>query len=167
MHTVNIRTFKTAEWRKYRKLRLNSLTESPDAFGSWLDREQKFTDREWSSRFTLSDSTGINFPLPAEKNEDAVGLAWGRIHLPDKDTVHIYQMWVAPERRGEGTGRLLLNEIQAWAKSQNAKTVALAVACGNSPALELYSSTGFLAVSEIEPLRQGSDIRTQQMHIEL
>jgi len=167
MDRIKIRTFQPNEWRKYRKLRLSSLAESPDAFGSSLEHEQKRTDTDWSSRLTLSDSEGINFPLLADLSEEAVGLAWGRIHKSDMNTAHVYQMWVEPDQRGQGIGGQLLKEILKWANSQNVKKVALAVACSNSPAKKLYLSEGFIDVGETEPLKPGSEIGAQLMQLDL
>ena len=167
MSRANIRTLKDDEWAKYRKLRIDSLAESPDAFGGSLEQALKLSDTEWSSRLTRSDSEGVNFPLLAELMGDAIGLAWGRIHRTEKDTVHVYQMWVEPKHRGQGIGRLLLKEILEWANSQNAKKVALAVSCGNSPAKKLYESEGFIDIGETALLKEGSEIRAQLMQKDL
>lgn len=167
MDNTIIRTFNSNEWEKYRDLRLSSLDESPDAFGSTLEREQEFTNSDWRDRLTLSDEHGVNLPILAESDGVSVGLAWGRIHLSDKEFVHLYQMWVAPAKRGTGVGRLLLTQVISWAKYQNAKAVLLAVASGNSPATRLYSSIGFCPVGVVEPLRGGSEATVQPMRMDI
>ena len=163
MSSVKIRTFQKDEWASHRKLRLDSLAESPNAFGGSLEQALELPDTEWFSRLAKSDSDGINLPLLAESMGEGIGLAWGRIHLSDMDTVHVYQMWVNPNHRGQGIGRQLLKEILKWANSQNAKKVALAVSCVNSPAKNLYESEGFVDIGETEPLKAGSEIRAQLM----
>ncbi len=52
-------------------------------------------------------------------------------------------MWVAPEVRGLGVGRRLLDEIEAWARAAGAATLRLAVTDRDEAAQALYRSAGF------------------------
>ncbi len=72
-------------------------------------------------------------------------------------------MWVANSARGQGVGKLLLQEILDWAGTMNVVEVRLLVTVGNPTAIALYQKLGFQAKPELEPLRDGSKIMVQSM----
>jgi GNAT superfamily N-acetyltransferase len=167
MRVPSVRAFAPHEWRAYRDLRLRALADSPDAFGSTLAHEQGRPDEEWSARLASGVASETDLPLVAESGGHPVGLAWGRIDPSDPATARLYQMWVAPDSRGLGAGRLLLEAVIDWARSSNARSVALGVACGETPARRLYARAGFEPVGAPEPLRPGSAVLAQPMRLEL
>ena len=77
MSKFKIRILNPEDWRLYREVRLNSLKDSPDSFGSTYSREAEFADFEWQSRLDLSSPAKSALPLVAEADGTAVGLAWG------------------------------------------------------------------------------------------
>lgn len=76
-------------------------------------------------------------------------------------------MWVAPEFRGRGIGRLLLMRIIEWARSQGAGSVKLGVTLGNRLAADLYRSVGFGPTGEPVPIRPNRDLLVQDMQLHL
>jgi GNAT superfamily N-acetyltransferase len=164
--TPTVRTFAADEWPTYRALRLRALADAPDAFGSTLIHEAGRTDAEWSSRLASGVDSPSDLPLVAEVRGEAIGLAWGRIES-DPDVATLYQMWVAPEHRGEGVGRLLVEAVIAWARARDARYLTLAVTCGDTPARRLYERAGFQPIGEPGPLRPGSDLLSQPMALAL
>jgi ribosomal protein S18 acetylase RimI-like enzyme len=165
--TPSIRTFASHEWRTYRDLRLRALADSPNAFTSTLVQEEGRTDDEWSSRLQSGVGSRWDLPLLAELGNEPIGLAWGRIETSNRDVANLYQMWVAPNYRGLGVGRMLLAEVVAWARSADTSYIALGVTWDDSPAVRLYLRAGFEPVGEPEPLRPGSEILAQPMRLAL
>jgi len=159
-----VRSFRPDEWRTYRALRLQSLEDSPDAFGSTLARELDFPDDTWSSRLTKGVHSTHDLPLVAELSDEPVGLCWGRIVADAPDVVHLYQMWIAPNARRHGLALRMLDTAVAWARDAGATTVELDVTCGNTPAARLYERAGFRPVGEPALLRDGEALRSQRMH---
>lgn len=106
-------------------------------------------------------------PLLAEVDGQPAGLAWGTIRPDAPDVAHVHQMWVAPDHRGLGLGRRLLERILDWAADCGARRVVLDVTSGNSAATGLYRALGFVAAGPPEPLRPGSALRAQPMRREL
>jgi GNAT superfamily N-acetyltransferase len=160
---ITVRKFEVAEFSSYRSLRLSALEESPDAFGSTLGAEQLRTTEEWASRLQSGCNSGLDLPLIGQVGTTAAGLAWGKVDRSDRTIVHVYQMWVVPEFRGRGIARLLLRTIVAWTASLEARSVHLGVASGETSAMRLYVSEGFVPFGQAEPLRSGSTLLSQRM----
>ncbi|WP_299494455.1 GNAT family N-acetyltransferase [uncultured Shewanella sp.] len=167
MSTLNVRVLKKEDWLTYRALRLLSLQDSPDSFGSTYGSEIKFSNEEWLSRLELDNRAKYALPLMAELNGVAVGLAFGVLHHPFDKTAHIYQMWVSPSVRGQGVGSLLLNKIIVWAKGCDVDYLCLAVTTVNLGAIYLYKTTGFESYGSLEKLRETSALAVQPMRLKL
>ena len=167
LHTPQIRTFASYEWRTYKDLRLLSLADSPDAFSRTLAEEQNRSDAEWSNRLASDADHLWDLPLLAEIDREPVGLAWGRIDQSNPDVANLYQMWVAPSRRRLGVGQMLLEAVIAWATVRNAWYLDLDVTCGDSPAMRLYACAGFERLGEPQLFRPGSELLAQPMRLKL
>jgi len=167
MSKIDIKIPGPQDWQLYKDIRLTSLEDSPDAFGSTFTREAAFPDSEWQSRLDPDARAANALPLIALTDGSAVGLAWGLIHAPDLHSTHVYQMWVSPAQRGKGIGKLLLNEIVSWALSRGSERLALSVTTNNDAAVGLYLSYGFAPSGPLEELRPGSALTVQPMTMEL
>jgi ribosomal protein S18 acetylase RimI-like enzyme len=162
-----IRRFAPDEWRTYRDLRLRALAESPDAFGSTLERERERPDHDWAARLDAGARSSSEAPLLASCGDEAVGLAWVRLRDEEPGVAHLYQVWVAPEHRGRGVARRLLDAAAAWARGAAAHTLALDVTCGDTPAMRLYTRAGCRPAGDPQPLRPGSALRVQPLRLAL
>jgi ribosomal protein S18 acetylase RimI-like enzyme len=165
--SLTVRRFAPEEWRIYRDLRLLALSESPDAFGSTHAYEAQLSDSEWAARLARGVHSSWDLPLVAELRAEPCGLAWVRIEEKAPALAHLYQMWVTPTRRRQGTGRALLDAAVAWAQLAGAHTIVLDVTTGNGEAVRLYERVGFIPVGELKPLRPGSQLRSQAMQLSL
>ena len=162
-----VRRFAPDEWRTYRDLRLRALADAPDAFGSTFDVESRRSDADWASRLARGSASDRELPLIAEFADEPIGLSWARIDDVEPEVAHVYQVWVAPGRRGVGAGKALLDATIAWARTSNVKRILLSVTCGNTPARGLYVRAGFAPVGEPEPLRPNSAVLSQPMELVL
>ena len=162
-----IRPFVAEEWPAYRALRLRALADAPDAFGSTLAAEEALAPDTWAARLARSTTSSIDRALAAEANGELIGLAWAKEDADDPGIVNLYQMWVAPEARGQGVAGALLDEAVRWATGRGAQAVQLGVTCTNAEALRLYERAGFVDAGVREPLRPGSDLVEQRMRLTL
>lgn len=167
MSKFEIRELSPDDWHLYREIRLNSLKDSPNSFGSTYASEAEFPDEEWRSRLDPSSRSKNALPLIAETNGRVVGIAWGLIHDPDVKVAHIYQMWVSPSQRGKGIAKSFLDEIRVWARARGCELLALSVTTNNNAAVGLYSSAGFVPTGRPTELRAGSTLMVQPMVMEL
>ena len=163
----SVRRFHAQEWHAYRDIRLRALRDSPDAFGSTFDLERQRSDDDWTTRLASGATSPWNLALAAEYENELVGLAWGRIDPADPETADVFQMWVAPHRRGLGLGSMLLDALIKWARESGVRRVRLGVTCGDSSAQRLYARAGFLPIGDPEPLRPGTTVFAQPMCLQL
>lgn len=163
----SIRPFTAEEWPAYRAIRLRALADAPDAFGSTLAAEEALAPEAWAARLARSTTSGIDRALAAEMNGALVGLAWAKEDADDRAIVNLFQMWVAPEARGQGVAGALLDEALRWATERGAQAMQLGVTCTNAEALRLYARAGFVEAGVREPLRPGSDLMEQRMRLTL
>ena len=168
---VRIRRFTAQEWPAYRALRLRSLADAPDAFGSSLALEESWAHELWMARLMAASVSGRDCPLVAEADDSTgstmLGLLWAKCDADDAGIVNLFQMWVAPEARGRGVAAALVDEALAWARSIRAHTVRLGVVCSNQAAIRLYLRKGFRDVGTPAPIRPGSALLEQTMCLNL
>ena len=70
------RIFQGSDRPTYRGLGLRVLAESPDAFGSTLEAEQRCTDDQGRERLAAGLVSGLDLPLCGEVIGQPVGLVW-------------------------------------------------------------------------------------------
>lgn len=142
---MRIRPLAANEWRLIRPLRLRALATDPSAFGSTVSREETFPDDEWRARWTPSDTRATFVAQDEAEAWVALASVW---FPPEKPDPEVWGMWVAPEARGAGVGRALLDAAVAWAHERGAARVALWVNAENESAMRLYERAGFARVGE-------------------
>ncbi len=76
--------------------------------------------------------------------DDGKGYALGRISF---DEAELYRIAVLPEKRGNGTGRKLLDDFIAECTRRGAVKIFLEVRSRNVPAISLYEHAGFVRLS--------------------
>lgn len=147
--SATVRRLRADEHALLRDLRLRALGDAPMAFGSTLAREEAFTPDAWETR-AAAGATGDEQVVYVV--EPAAGLAMGRIDPVDPTVAGLYSMWVAPDARGTGAGRALVEAIVAWASARGVGTLHTSVTEGNAAAAALYEAAGFADTGRREPL---------------
>jgi ribosomal protein S18 acetylase RimI-like enzyme len=154
------------EWEVLRDIRLRALQDSPDAFGSTLDRELAFDEEMWRSRCVTS----------AGFLADCDGVACGIVGVyrpagedgePQRDALELVSMWVAPEYRRRGIAARLVSEVLEHSRREQVKAVTLWVAEGNGAAMALYESLGFVRTGRTDSLPGRPHIREDELRLEL
>ena len=164
---MRIRRTDADDWRSLRDVRLAALADSPDAFGSSLERERDADESDWLGWITGDGWEGDVATFVAEEESGFIGMATG-FHPADEPAVaHLFGMWVQPDRRSEGIGRALVTAVVGWAGARaDVEQVVLRVTTTNETAVRFYASCGFVGTSDApEPLREGSAISTQKMRL--
>jgi ribosomal protein S18 acetylase RimI-like enzyme len=164
--TRSVRPLDPDEWGTFRRVRLEALEESPDAFGSTLERERDADEASWRGWLTGDGWNADVTALVAEEEGTPAGIAvCARFH-DEASLAHLFAMWVRPSSRGLGMGRALVAAAVERARSLDVDELVLRVSETNDAAVGLYTSCGFVGTAEPpEPLREGSDVRTRRMRL--
>lgn len=139
-----------------RKIRIEALSEAPEAFGSTLERELARTPVDWQKWL----SPTATFVL--ETTNGAEGIAAGVPDLTDPAVVHLMAMWVHPALRGSGAASALVQAVLDWAEARGARCVRLDVIDSNDRARGLYEKHGFQPTGHFD-LRPRDGAREVQM----
>jgi GNAT superfamily N-acetyltransferase len=152
---MNVRRAVVGDETILREIRLQALSESPDAFGSTYARELARTPEDWRRWL----SAGVTFIL--EDAQRARGIVAGVRDAAASSVVHLMAMWVHPDVRGSGAGDLLVAEIIAWARAEKANVVRLQVVDANRHAQRLYERHGFRATGHTRVRERDGQIEVQ------
>lgn len=154
-----VEPFAEDDWVALRDIRLRSLLDCPDAFGSTYGEESSHPEpawRDWAAG-RWRGGTAVAF-AGRDPTGAVVGTATGAEFEAEPSVAHLYAMWVAPDARGAGVGRALVEAVVAWARGRGCGRLVLSVTETNRIARRFYEACGFADTGERRPLREGSDL---------
>jgi len=137
VHAHTVRRAASGDEPLLRDLRLQALSDAPDAFGSTYQRELARTQADWQRWL----SPGATFIL--DGSEGPCGMVACAHDSAEPAIVELMAMWVNPGARASGGGDALVTAVVAWARAEGAKTVRLKVVEGNARARKFYERNGF------------------------
>lgn len=145
---MEIRPLTEADASVYWAVRLRALREEPQAFGSSYE-EQKDRPLAVVAERLRAMTADDDFILGAFEGTGALSLlgivAFGReTGRKNRHVGMVYQMYVAPEVRGRGYSRALLEALIARARTlDGVERINLGVVVGAAAARGLYTALGF------------------------
>ncbi|MBX3010924.1 MAG: GNAT family N-acetyltransferase [Caldilineaceae bacterium] len=140
---TEIRVLTEADAAPYQALRLRSLQEHPEAFGSAYADEVGRSIAMIQERLQASEH---RFTLGACQDNRLVGIvSFGRsLGVKVCHRGGVGGMYVAPEAQGQGLGKQLLTELIRRAHLMaGLEEIILAVTVGNGAARSIYLAAGF------------------------
>jgi GNAT superfamily N-acetyltransferase len=115
VHEIVIERITAAKVLLFKEVRLRALQDAPHAFGSTYAKETEFAEAEWMRRAERwNGESGIGF-LAMEESTPR-GISGALLDEKDATRARLVSMWTAPTHRQRGIGRLLVNEVHAWAR---------------------------------------------------
>jgi RimJ/RimL family protein N-acetyltransferase len=150
-----VRRVHADDWPLWRDVRLRSLADAPDAFGSTYERELAFTEADWRER--LKHGPRVLVLVDGEP----VALGGG---FPVEGKVFVFGMWTAEGHRRRGHADAVLDVVVAWARERDLP-VELHVNTANPGARAAYERYGFVPTGRLEELRPGSDQQIELMRL--
>jgi RimJ/RimL family protein N-acetyltransferase len=132
------------DWRAFAIVRLQALTDSLGPTDPQYRREASFTASQWRRR--LREHAAFTILV----DDRPMGLISAQHETAD--SVYLYSLWLAPDARGHGLARSLLEAAVDWARTQQVHTVTLRVDPDNSVARGVYEKAGFkVAAATVGP----------------
>jgi GNAT superfamily N-acetyltransferase len=135
------------DWQKLRDVRLRALAQDPAAFIETYTNASSFPEERWREQATPS-ARQASFAYERDGRFDGLVSAFV---ADDPETVFLVAMWVAPELRGTGAARGLVQSALEWARGRGAARVALSVEGDNPRAARLYEKCGFAERTDPPP----------------
>jgi ribosomal protein S18 acetylase RimI-like enzyme len=143
-----IRRVEPGDWERLRDVRLRALASDPDAFLETVENARTFPDEQWRVRARPSERR-VTFVYERAGAFDGMVTAFVG---EDAETVYLVAMWAAPDLRGSGVARELVECVVAWSRGYGRSRVVLSVANGNDRAARLYEKCGFGKLDARPPL---------------
>ncbi|MEJ7622657.1 MAG: ribosomal protein S18-alanine N-acetyltransferase [Pyrinomonadaceae bacterium] len=101
---------------------------------------------KYTFEYLLNEPRTLSYRIITPTGE-MVGFAF--VMVKDNDAAHITTIGVAPEHRGRGIARRLLDHLESALRLRGVSTVMLEVRVGNIDAHRLYRKSGFTVVQRI------------------
>lgn len=134
------------QWQRLREIRLNSLKDSPDAFGGTFKAEAQMTQGEWEAKFS-----NLDFLIASKGQKDIATMSVEVLAGDHGATCWIGGCWSDPLYRGQGALRALFNFLDENADLKNWVRQGLGVWADNAGAIAAYKSIGFIEAGQKQP----------------
>lgn len=163
METVQILNSNKVKVSDYRDLRLRALKEEPHAFASTHASQKDDSDEIWGERLKRYQEENGNWMVFAAISQKLVGMLGAYQTKEDIKTnaANIIAVYVAPEVRGKGISKLLMERVLQKLKASKIITVKLSVNTSQTAALRLYERFGFSNIG-----KENKKLGDGQMHDE-
>lgn len=141
-----VRQIRWHEWERLRSIRLEALNDTPDAYTETLPEAEAYPDSVWQVRATDGEVGNDQITMIAVDGHDTVGMAVGLLRpLMRSDVVPIVSVYVSGRARRSGIGFALMEGVEDWARSKDARGTSLWVVEDNTRAWRFYESLGYVA----------------------
>ena len=144
---IVVRRVTEDDWPLLRAIRLEMLTDSPDAYLERVVDAEPRTEAEWRFRSNRGSSGATDLALAAEDPDQPdrwVGYLACFVDSPKQG--HVVSVYVAPSQRGTGLAGQLLDGVIDWARGEaGLDRLHLHVHEDNARAQAFYRRYGFTA----------------------
>ena len=144
-HVVLCHELSPDEWSRLREIRLASLLESPEAFGSSYEREIAFTEKEWRELFNLN-----SYLIASIDGKDIAMMFLERLRGDFGATCWVGGCWSNPQYRGIGALRSMFDYVDSVKDQRGWQIQGLGVFIVNESAITAYEKLGFKAMGEVQ-----------------
>jgi RimJ/RimL family protein N-acetyltransferase len=144
-HVVLCHELSPDEWSRLREIRLASLLESPEAFGSSYEREIAFTEKEWRELFNLN-----SYLVASIDGKDIAIMFLEKLRGDFGATCWVGGCWSNPQYRGIGALRSMFDYVDSVKDQRGWQIQGLGVFIVNESAIAAYERLGFKAMGEVQ-----------------
>ena len=155
---ISVRRIKIGEGSLCKRIRLTSLSDSPNAFSTTFENTSRRDLDSWNEQ---ADSTAVGIDrvtIFAFFNDEPVGIAALYRDDQNMDSGEVIQFWVDPAHRAGLVARKLIEELFSWAMKYDFERLFTWVEKGNERAIRFFRKYGFELTNETQTFRSGSDL---------
>ncbi|HET7304338.1 MAG TPA: GNAT family N-acetyltransferase [Segeticoccus sp.] len=149
MSEISVRPLGEEDWAEYRRVRLDALQESPEAFVANYDDEQGYDEEFWRARMRRSRR------LLAEVDGTPTGVVSVGRSRKNEEVGELFGLWVRPEARGTGVAWRLVEAGASQARDDDRTHLVYWVGTDNGRGVAFASSFGFRPTDRRRPMRVG------------
>lgn len=147
------------DWESHRDVRLEMLTDAPEAFWFTYADEAAYDEADWRERIEGA------WLVQARDADGVLGSAGLGSHWePERaTTATLFGMYVAPRARGRGVEEALVRAVLDEARMLGKSEVVLEVTSSNVAAEALYARCGFVRTGAVHDHSRRPDLREIEM----
>jgi GNAT superfamily N-acetyltransferase len=149
---ISVRRGGVDDAMKLREVRLEALSDTPEAYGSTYEGTATWDDEYWR------DVAGRWRFFLAEEADAVVGMATGGRHDDYPGTWWLFGMYVTARLRGTRVADRLVDAVEAWAKGEGASELYLAVTEQVPRARAFYERLGYRPTGEVVSLHRDTSV---------
>lgn len=131
------------DWNELRRIRLEALADTPEAFTTKYQEAAKLSDDDWRQM----SSRRVFFIAQCEGR--LVGMVSGGLNGDYPGTKWLYGMYVTPASRGSGVAASLVDVVSQWARNEAAVSLYLMVRSEVPRARAFYEKVGFVPAGDV------------------
>ena len=132
------------QWQEYKKLRTEMISADYNPFGWSIEEISILSDEQWQN-------ISQGHKRYATIDNQIIGMIQLSIDtkIKTRHIASIGSVYVQPQYRGRGIAKLLLEDIQNYAKTQGVEILSLTVAKDYVSAVNAYQKFGFIKVGDL------------------
>ncbi|MGH1344396.1 MAG: GNAT family N-acetyltransferase [Nannocystales bacterium] len=150
---MHIEVLEEDQWQRLRAVRLASLLDAPQAFGSKHEEVVRWVEPMWREQLRRIRT------FVAVQGEQDVGVVRGIEHADFADAAYLVSMWVHPAARRQGVGAALIGRVVEWTAGSGRTRLFLDVRTDNTAAERLYRAQGFTPTGERAQVEEFTELQ--------
>jgi len=147
-----------ADWQRLRSLRLQSLADSPHAYGASHEVESELSQDAWLERMTKAKYFAASIG-----DSDCAIMSIEELNGDFGANIWLGGCWVNPDVRGTGVMKEMINFIDSVALERGWQCQGLGVWHDNYPAIAAYERLGFERKGELQESTRKPGLFFQRM----
>lgn len=144
----------------FKRLRLDALRDSPDAFGTTYEAAVLRSAESWSEQSDRSAEGNDRATFILLDDAEPIGMGAVYRKEAEENTGELLQVWIAPGYRGTKAAEILLEGLLGWTEESQISILEAKVIRGNDRALKFYLRQGF-EITENHP--ESAEISIQRL----
>ena len=138
------------EWKIYKRIRLEALLDSPQAFATKYEDAVNRGSESWKKQCSDMEQGDSAFAFIGYLDNVPISLCGLYRNKTNFEEWEIVQVWTVKNFRGKGISEKMFVYAIDWAKNKNIKKLLAKVYSDNIRAKKFYEKMGFAVTKQVE-----------------